>query len=82
MLGDSILNCKTSTNFLFVYETATCLCYNNSQVYLTIYHDEIGLPGRPCAGQTEGRLSCLRVKLFADGSLGGETAGIHALTKT
>eukprot|EP00659_Diplonema_papillatum_P022647 gene22647-34661_t len=47
------------------------------RVFLTIPYDEMGAPGSPAAGETHGALlSCARVKLFGDGSLGAETAAL------
>lgn len=47
------------------------------RVYLTPYHNEIGLEGTPKAGTIDGLLHCDRVKLFADGSLGAQTAAMR-----
>lgn len=47
------------------------------RVYLTPYHNEIGLDGTPKAGTMDGLLYCDRVKLFADGSLGAQTAAMR-----
>ena len=47
------------------------------RVFLTIMHSEMGASGQPTAGQQHGDfLSCHRVKLFADGALGAETAAL------
>lgn len=47
------------------------------RVFLTIQQDEIGMPGRPRARETRGTLlECHRVKLFADGALGAQTASL------
>ena len=47
------------------------------RVFLTIMHAEIGLAGQPTSGQEHGSLlSCHRIKMFADGALGAETAAL------
>lgn len=48
------------------------------RVFLTPDHDELQQQdGMPAANTTDGLLSCHRVKLFADGSLGAETAALR-----
>jgi hypothetical protein len=47
------------------------------RVYLTPNQDEIGSEDIPKPGTKDGLLSCDRVKLFADGSLGAETAAVR-----
>jgi hypothetical protein len=47
------------------------------RVHLAIYHNEMNDPSSPEAGETIGLLRCDRVKLFADGSLGGRTAALR-----
>lgn len=47
------------------------------RVHLAIYHSEMGDPKSPKAGETIDLLRCDRVKLFADGSLGGRTAALR-----
>ncbi|XP_037047706.1 putative amidohydrolase YtcJ [Bradysia coprophila] len=47
------------------------------RVYLTPKHCEIGGTDIPPSGTTEDLLSCDRVKLFSDGSLGAETAALR-----
>ena len=47
------------------------------RVFLTIMHAEMGMDGQPTAGQQHGPLlSCHRIKMFADGALGAETAAL------
>ena len=47
------------------------------RVQLTIMHKEMEQEGQPKAGDTYGPLlSCHRIKLFADGALGAETAAL------
>ena len=47
------------------------------RVALTIMHREMEVEGQPKAGDTHGSLlSCHRIKLFADGALGAETAAL------
>lgn len=47
------------------------------RVFLTIQQSEIGLPLRPQAKESVGKLlQCHRVKLFADGALGAQTASL------
>ena len=47
------------------------------RVALTIMHKEMGGEGQPQPGATHGPLlSCHRIKLFADGALGAETAAL------
>ena len=47
------------------------------RVFLTIMHAEMGVDGQPAAGQQHGPLlSCHRIKMFADGALGAETAAL------
>jgi len=47
------------------------------RVFLTIMHAEMGMEGQPVAGQEHGPLlSCHRIKMFADGALGAETAAL------
>ena len=47
------------------------------RVFLTIMHAEMGLDGQPTAGEEYGPLlSCHRIKMFADGALGAETAAL------
>ena len=47
------------------------------RVQLTIQHTEMQREGQPAAGEAYGPLlSCHRIKLFADGSLGAETAAL------
>ncbi|KJE92046.1 metal-dependent hydrolase [Capsaspora owczarzaki ATCC 30864] len=54
------------------------------RVFLTLMHDELVSPPTqfqsvvPAPKQQEGLLSCDRVKLFSDGSLGAETAALRA----
>lgn len=47
------------------------------RVYLTLNHEEMDVEGTPKPGTQEGILSFDRVKLFADGSLGGHTAAMR-----
>jgi predicted amidohydrolase YtcJ len=47
------------------------------RVFLTIQQDEMCLPGRPRAREECGEmLQCHRVKIFADGALGAQTASL------
>ena len=47
------------------------------RVFLTIMHAEMGVAGQPKAGEEYGPLlSCHRIKMFADGALGAETAAL------
>ena len=46
------------------------------RVFLTPDCKEIGSDSIPSPGSQEGLLQCHRVKLFADGSLGAETAAL------
>ena len=47
------------------------------RVFLTIMHHEMSAPHQPSANESYGDLlSCHRVKLFADGALGSETAAL------
>lgn len=47
------------------------------RVYLTLNHEELGKEGSPKPGSVDGMLSFDRVKLFADGSLGAQTAAMR-----
>lgn len=47
------------------------------RVFLTVPYDELGEEETPAANQQQGMLRCQRVKLFADGSLGAETAALR-----
>ncbi len=47
------------------------------RVHLAIYHNEMDDADSPKAGETIDLLRCDRVKLFADGSLGGRTAALR-----
>ncbi|DAZ96562.1 TPA: hypothetical protein N0F65_011786 [Lagenidium giganteum] len=48
------------------------------RVYLTVPIDELGHQATPKAGTSVGRLlSCKRIKIFSDGSLGAETAAMR-----
>ncbi|MHA1746972.1 MAG: amidohydrolase [Promethearchaeota archaeon] len=47
------------------------------RVYLTLNHEEMDAEGTPKPGTQEGMLSFDRVKIFADGSLGGHTAAMR-----
>lgn len=47
------------------------------RVFLTVYYTEMDNPGQVKAGQRHGSMvSCHRIKLFADGSLGAQTAAL------
>ncbi len=48
------------------------------RVYLTVNFNEISSKIAPEAGSSKGLLKCDRVKLFADGSLGGQTAALRS----
>ncbi|KAI9988744.1 hypothetical protein PInf_022279 [Phytophthora infestans] len=48
------------------------------RVYLTPSVYELGKPSTPKPGACEGLVSCYRMKIFSDGSLGAETAALRA----
>ncbi|CAH0519820.1 unnamed protein product [Peronospora belbahrii] len=47
------------------------------RVYLTPSFDELGKPTIPKPGDCNGLVSCHRMKIFSDGSLGAETAALR-----
>ncbi|OWZ11559.1 hypothetical protein PHMEG_00015401 [Phytophthora megakarya] len=47
------------------------------RVYLTPSIDELGKPSTPKSRACDGLLSCHRIKIFSDGSLGAETAALR-----
>ena len=47
------------------------------RVHLTVGYNELDSPGCPEAQQVIGKLKAARVKLFADGSIGGSTAALE-----